>query len=185
MWLPAFTPTECGVYVDQQQEVKVSVSISLSLCLSLAPLSGYRQVFFFFFLLPSVVFLFLLFLRHHPKNLLLLLPPHPPHPHPASTLCWVRDRDEGGNGRFWLTKVLRCNLVQAEMWSVCSWLHVCVKRGKGPGRCVMLGLLHRKLICLYFIPHFGSDEPAPHSSCGWPSFATLCDSLSLSLSLTI
>lgn len=65
-----------------------------------------------------------------------------------------------------MTKMLRCNLeVRA-----CVRMGVCVcvfcKRGEGPGQCAMLGLLHRKLICLYFIPHFGSDEPAPHSGCG-------------------
>lgn len=49
----------------------------------------------------------------------------------ASTLCRVRAGDEGGSGRFWLTKMLRCNLVQAEMWSVHFWLGVCEQEGRG------------------------------------------------------
>lgn len=51
----------------------------------------------------------------------------------ASTLCRVRAGDEGGSGRFWLTKMLRCNLVQAEMWSVHFWLGVCVSKREGAG----------------------------------------------------
>lgn len=35
------------------------------------------------------------------------------------------------------------------------------RRREGAGACVMLSLLHLKFICLYFIPHFSSDEPTP------------------------
>lgn len=106
-------------------------------------------------------------------------PPQPPPPEPHLTSPnvafpprWLRDPADGGNGTFWWTKMLRWNLEQAEIWRVglcvasmlvcaCVFVHVWLKRGKGPGQCVMLGLLHLKLICLYFIPHFSSDEPAP------------------------
>lgn len=105
----------------------LSLVLSLSLSLSLCLLSGYRYHFPSFFLssIPSL---------HLPPPRKPVTPP-PLHTlftrTSASTPCRVRAGDEGGSGRFWLTKMLRCNLVQAEMWSVRFWLGVCEQEGRG------------------------------------------------------
>ena len=114
----AFTPTDHGIYVELQKWV-ISLSLSLSLPVLLSPSLPCQVVDDCFSSPPSFSSSFSFSPRHHPKNLLLL--PHnslPTLAH-ASSPRWVRDREEGGNGRFWLTKMLRCNLVRAEMWSVC------------------------------------------------------------------
>lgn len=122
-----FSTTECEMCFELQQGVRVSTSFSLLFSLSLCLLSGYRYHFPSFFLssIPSL---------HLPPPTKPVTPP----PHhtlftrtSASTLCRVRAGDEGGSGRFWLTKMLRCNLVQAEMWSVHFWLGVCEQEGRG------------------------------------------------------
>ena len=172
---PAFTPAERGIYFELERRGK-----GPSLSIYLSALSNYRQLFS---PPPSVC----------PHSLSVTTQKtcysSPPRRHTLSTLTSPHIASppeikmmEGMGGFDWL----RCWDVILKCVLVCVWVCVCVcvcMRGEGPGQSVMLGLLHRKLICLYFIPHFGSDEPAPHSGCGWPSFTTLCASLSLSLFL--
>lgn len=132
------------------------------------------------FFSPHFHFLLFLFLLHHdPEKKKAALPsttPSKPSPPPPPCAGLEIEMREGIGGFDWL----RCwDVILCEpKCEVCAWwVGMCVrKRGKGLGRCVILGLLHCKFICLYFIPHFGSDEPAPHFNCGWPSFTALCDS---------
>lgn len=122
-----FSTTECEMCFELQQGVRVSTSFSLLLSLSLSASCQVIGTIFPLFLssIPSL---------HLPPPTKPVTPP----PHhtlftrtSASTLCRVRAGDEGGSGRFWLTKMLRCNLVQAEMWSVHFWLGVCEQEGRG------------------------------------------------------
>ncbi len=114
-------------------------------------------------------------------------PPPPPHPPPSpSTLCWVRDRDDGGNGRFWLTKMLRCNLEQAEMWSVCL-LCVCVcvrvpvREGKGWGNvwCSVYCIASSFVCILYLISaqtsrlHIPAADDPVSQHCVTPSLSLI------------
>lgn len=131
---------------------------------------------------PSLLtFSLLFFIVTIQKKKLYFLPPPYPLPIPATTptLCWFRDWDEGGRVFDWLRcwDVILCKS-KCVGW-LCGGNCLCAKEETLQWQCVMLGLLHRKLICLYFIPHFSSDEPALDSDCGWPSFTALCDSHSL------